>query len=54
MKPETGFEDVGPLLRLRVFGAMEAWSWSGENVLPRGRKAQAILAYMAMCGERPV
>lgn len=51
MKPEMGLGDIGPLLRLRVFGAMEAWSWSGENVLPRGRKAQAILAYLAMCGE---
>jgi TolB-like protein len=54
VKPETGFEDVGPLLRLQVFGAMEAWSWSGESVLPRGRKAQAILAYLAMCGEATV
>jgi TolB-like protein len=51
---ERGFEDVGPLLRLRVFGAMEAWSWSGENVLPRGRKAQAILAYLAMCDDPTV
>lgn len=54
MKPEAGHEDVGPLLRLKVFGAMEAWSWSGENVLPRGRKAQAILAYLALCGEATV
>jgi DNA-binding SARP family transcriptional activator len=54
VKPAAGFEDVGPLLRLRVFGAMEAWSWSGENVLPRGRKAQAILAYLAMCDDSTV
>jgi TolB-like protein len=54
VKPEAGHEDVGPLLRLKVFGVMEAWSWSGENVLPRGRKAQAILAYLALCGEATV
>ena len=48
MTPDRGSEDVGPLLRLRVFGAMEAWNWSGESVLPRGRKAQAILVYLAM------
>lgn len=47
-------EDVRPLLRLRVFGAMEAWSPTGESILPRGRKAQAILAYLAMCGEAVV
>ncbi|MFD1985555.1 hypothetical protein ACFSOZ_24165 [Mesorhizobium newzealandense] len=51
---EPIFEDVRPLLRLRVFGAMEAWSWTGESILPRGRKAQAILAYLAMCGEAVV
>ncbi|PLU11139.1 hypothetical protein BMJ20_21785 [Sinorhizobium medicae] len=47
-------EDVRPLLRLRVFGPMGAWSRMGESILPRGRKAQAILAYLAMCGEAPV
>ncbi|MCK1732022.1 hypothetical protein [Bradyrhizobium sp. 142] len=47
-------KEVRPLLRLRVFGAMEAWSWTGESILPRGRKAQAILAYLAMCGESTV
>jgi len=48
------FEDLGPLLRLRVFGAMDALSWAGEDVLPRGRKAQAILAYLAMCDDAVV
>jgi TolB-like protein len=45
---KRGFESVGPILRLRIFGAIEAWSWAGEHVLPRGRKAQAILAYLAL------
>lgn len=51
---KQNFEDVGPLLRLRVFGAMDALSWAGEDVLPRGRKAQAILAYLAMCDDAAV
>ncbi|MET4214712.1 hypothetical protein [Bradyrhizobium sp. LA2.1] len=54
MKFDTDSENVRPLLRLRVFGAMEAWRWTGESVLPRGRKAQAILAYLAMCGDSTV
>jgi len=39
---------VDPLVRLRLFGPVEARSFSGESVLPRGRKAQAILAYLAL------
>ncbi|WP_156918089.1 hypothetical protein [Bradyrhizobium sp. Cp5.3] len=54
MKLNTDLEDGRPRLRLRVFGAVEAWSWTGESILPRGRKAQAILAYLAMCGEPTV
>jgi TolB-like protein/tetratricopeptide (TPR) repeat protein len=53
VQSNTEVGEVDPLLRLRVFGAMEASNWSGESVLPRGRKAQAILAYLAMC-EDPV
>lgn len=43
-----------PQLRLRVFGAVEAWTSAGKSILPRGCKAQAILAYLAMCGESAV
>lgn len=44
---------VEPLLRLRLFGVVEGWSCTGVNIWPRGRKAQAILAYMALA-EEPV
>ena len=37
-----------PLLRIKVSGAFEVWSFAGEDVRPRGRKAQAILAYLAL------
>ncbi|OAF07410.1 hypothetical protein AYJ54_17765 [Bradyrhizobium centrolobii] len=47
-------EEVRPRLRLHVFGAMQASCQTGESVLPRGRKAQGILAYLAMCGEPTV
>jgi tetratricopeptide (TPR) repeat protein/DNA-binding winged helix-turn-helix (wHTH) protein len=40
-----------PVIRLRLFGVIEAWSYTGENVLPRGRKAQAILSYLALTSE---
>ena len=39
------------LLRVRLFGAFGAWNQAGDDVLPRGRKAQAILAYLAAAGE---
>ncbi len=42
---------VDPLIRLRILGPVEALSFSGENVLPRGRKAQAILCYLALSPE---
>lgn len=35
-------------LRLTVLGAMDAWSVTGERVLPRSRKCRAILAILAL------
>lgn len=48
------YRAVDPLIRLRVLGPVEALSFSGENVLPRGRKAQAILCYVALSPEESV
>src|SRR5689334_18842173 len=31
-------------VRLRLVGQMEAWTVTGENVLPTGRKTRALLA----------
>ncbi|MDW8398856.1 MAG: hypothetical protein RMK90_09860, partial [Acetobacteraceae bacterium] len=35
-------------LRLTLFGRMEAWSLTSERALPRGRKARAALALLAL------
>jgi TolB-like protein len=35
-------------LRLTLFGRMEAWSLTSERALPRGRKARAALAALAL------
>lgn len=40
-----------PLIRLRLFGVAEGWSVGGDNIMPRGRKAQAILCYLALAAE---
>jgi hypothetical protein len=54
--PDTGRERREPerpkaLLRVSLFGAFGAWNQMGDDVLPRGRKAHAILAYLAASGE---
>jgi len=38
----------GTFLRLRLMGPMAAWDGQGRSVLPRGRKARAILALLAL------
>jgi hypothetical protein len=42
------------LLRVCLFGAFGAWNQMGDDVLPRGRKAHAVLAYLAASGEPTV
>jgi DNA-binding SARP family transcriptional activator/TolB-like protein len=37
-----------PLVRIHVLGSMRATSYLGENVLPRGRKARAVLGYLCL------
>src|SRR5580658_1518144 len=41
------------VVRLRLSGQMEAWTVSGQNVLPPGRKTRALLACVALAGPRP-
>src|SRR5258708_28561241 len=41
------------VVRLRLTGHMEAWTVSGENVLPTGRKTRALLASIALSAPRP-
>lgn len=42
------------LLRLVLFGAMEAWGIGGAPMLPRSRKTRALLAILAMARGKPV
>ena len=42
------------VLRLRLIGQMEAWTATGENVLPVGRKTRAVLAALALAAPRPM
>ncbi len=41
-------------VRLRLIGQMEAWTSSGESILPPGRKTRALLAIVALSQPRPV
>jgi len=43
----------GVVVRLRLIGQMEAWSPTGANVLPPGRKTRALLAVVALSAPRP-
>jgi DNA-binding SARP family transcriptional activator/TolB-like protein len=42
------------VVRLRLIGRMEAWTYRCEDVLPTRRKARAMLACIAMASPRPV
>lgn len=37
-----------PLLRIHLLGSMRATTYLGDDVLPRGRKARAVLAYLCL------
>ena len=39
---------VRPLLRIHLLGSMRATTYLGDDVLPRGRKARAVLAYLCL------
>jgi DNA-binding SARP family transcriptional activator/Tfp pilus assembly protein PilF len=42
-----------PIVRIHVLGSMRATTYLGADILPRGRKARAILGYLALtAGER--
>ena len=53
---ETALDSPSPHLvcRLRLIGHMEAWTATGESVLPIGRKTRAMLAVVALSAPRPV
>ena len=37
-----------PLARIYILGAMRAVAWTGQDLLPRGRKARALLGYLCL------
>lgn len=42
-----------PIVRVHLLGSMRATTYVGENILPRGRKARAVLGYLCLnAGER--
>ncbi len=43
-----------PLLRLKLFGHMQAEDAFGRSVLPRSRKTRAVLAVLAVAAPKPV
>jgi DNA-binding SARP family transcriptional activator len=50
----TSHPDPGQTaVRLRLIGQMEAWTITGENILPPGRKTRGLLAAIALSGPRP-
>jgi DNA-binding SARP family transcriptional activator/TolB-like protein/Tfp pilus assembly protein PilF len=41
---------VRPIVRIHVLGSMRATTYLGADVLPRGKKARAILGYLSLAG----
>src|SRR5215831_4714297 len=42
------------LVRIHVLGSMRATTYLGGNILPRGKKARAVLGYLSLAGGEPV
>jgi DNA-binding SARP family transcriptional activator/TolB-like protein len=54
---EVAFDATPPsqtIVRLRLIGRMEAWTYQSDDVLPTRRKARAMLACIAVASPRPV
>lgn len=43
-----------PIVRIHLLGSMRATSYLGDNVLPRGRKARAVLGCLCLAAGAPV
>ncbi len=54
LRPSHTFGDTGgaapsqPLVRIHLLGSLRATTYLGQNVLPRGRKARAVLGYLCL------
>src|SRR3984957_9211118 len=51
---DHGAAPAEPLLRLRLFGQMQAQDASGQSVLPRSRKTRGVLVVLALAAPKPV
>lgn len=45
---------LAPALRIHLLGGFQAWSKAGTSVLPRARKARALLALIALSGTKSI
>ena len=45
---------VRPIVRIHVLGSMRATSFLGDDILPRGRRARAILGSLCLAGGDPL
>jgi DNA-binding SARP family transcriptional activator/TolB-like protein len=52
--PAIGKQPKEPLLRIHILGEMRATTFLGDNVLPRGKKAQAILGCLCLAAGKPL
>src|SRR5947207_854450 len=54
MPEQTDLRQAGrPIVRIHLRGRMRATSYLGDDILPRGKKARAILGYLCLAaGER--
>ena len=43
-----------PLVRIHLLGSMRATTWLGQDVLPRSRKARALMAFLCMNADSAV
>ena len=48
--PEQG--SLHSLVRIHVLGSMRATTYLGADILPRGKKARAILGYLSVTAQR--
>jgi two-component SAPR family response regulator len=37
-----------PLVRVHLFGSMRVTTWLGQDILPRSRKARALMGFLCM------
>ncbi|HML12141.1 MAG TPA: hypothetical protein VK456_02470, partial [Xanthobacteraceae bacterium] len=50
MRPENPRSPGRPVVRIHLLGPMRATTYLGENILPHGKRAQAVLGYLCLAG----